>query len=87
MFNLLNFVNYYFTENFCTSSNIYEDTISYVIENYEFTFPCNDHKNDVLSFILHYFVWLRMVQFTNMSNKNVVKNTSAKRKLSKLQKT
>lgn len=87
LFNLLNFVNKYFAENFYTSSSIYEDTISYVIENYNFTFPCNDHKSDVLSFILHYFVWLRMIQFTNTSNKNVTKNTTAKRKLSKLQKT
>lgn len=71
---------------YCTKPTVFEDTFDDVLENHAtlFTFPCDEHKSDVLMFILKYYITTRMRQFSNMENKNQKKKNCNKKKSAKL---
>jgi len=48
------------------------------------TFPCNDHKTEIMTNIFQYYITMRMKQFTLSQNKQLKKKIYKKKKLSKL---
>ncbi|KAH8036118.1 hypothetical protein HPB51_017929 [Rhipicephalus microplus] len=42
----------------------YDKTTDAVLENFHFTFPCGTHKEEMLAKLLHYYICLRMRQYS-----------------------
>jgi len=66
--------------------SVFQDTIDDFIENNTglLTFPCDEHKNEILMFIVRYYITTRMRQFANIKNKNQKKINLKKKKSAKL---
>lgn len=62
----------------------YDMTIDYVVENSMLSFPCHEHKVDIMSKVLHYYVGVRMRQYCKQLRKVEADKTQKLRKLSKL---
>lgn len=64
------------------------DILDYVVEkmlvNYYFDFPCNEHKVDVLSQCLFYYVTMRMRQFVKVENRKPKSQNKLRKKQSRL---
>uniref|UniRef100_A0A2S2NYW9 Transposable element P transposase n=1 Tax=Schizaphis graminum TaxID=13262 RepID=A0A2S2NYW9_SCHGA len=71
---------------YCTMPSVFQDTIDNFIENNTslLTFPCDEHKNEVLMFIIRYYITTRMRQFASIENKNQKKINLKKKKSAKL---
>lgn len=52
--------------------------------HFEFTFPCNLHKEDILAKLLHYYICLCMHQYCRQSKSKNEKESQDLRKMSKL---
>lgn len=84
LFNILRRTENYFVKN-VKSSNVYEKTLCDVFENIDLlTFPCTEHKSDVLAASLHYFILMRMRQYEREQNRSLKKQSRRKKKLAKL---
>ncbi|KAE9544309.1 hypothetical protein AGLY_001488 [Aphis glycines] len=70
----------------CKKLSIFEDTFDDVLDNSAglLIFPCSEHKNKILMFILKYYITTRMRQYANIENKNQQKISSKKKKSAKL---
>lgn len=67
------------------SNDVFEETYNEFFKSYStIHFPCNLHKNDILTDIFSYYIIMRMRQFTFMENQNCKKQNRTKKKLSKL---
>lgn len=64
--------------------DVYEKTINDIISNYNFTFPCQDHKLDILSYCIHYYITMRMRQYVQQTNNNLIKISREKKKQARL---
>lgn len=64
--------------------DVYDKTTDAVLAHFEFTFPCNFHKEDILAKLLHYYVCLRMRQCCKQLRAKNEKKSQDLRKLSKL---
>lgn len=64
------------------SSNVLELVITDVIQN-KITFPCVDHAEEVISFIICLYIGIRMRQYAKLSNRDNIKKYVSKRKESK----
>lgn len=58
-------------------------TVDCVLQNFGFTFPCHEHKNDAAAKILHYYMGMRMRQHCANEARNKQKMSLQKKKLSK----
>lgn len=62
----------------------YDLTIDFVLDNYNLSFPCHEHKVDIMAQVLHYYVGMRMRQYCKQLKKNESNKSQKLRKLSKL---
>ena len=65
--------------------NVFDLTLDAVVSDYSFTYPCENHGSDILSYAVYYYVRLRMRQFCFQQNQKQLKKSSDKRKFSKLE--
>jgi len=63
--------------------NVFLDTVDDFVENNSnlLKFPCDEHKNEILMFIIRYYITIRMRQFSNVQNKNQDKINLKKKKI------
>lgn len=80
---LLSTVEHYLAQNI-TSPSVFEDTLFDLIENHQFSFPCAEHKEDIVAKMVHYYILLRMRQYCKQKNSTLGLKTKEKRKQSKL---
>lgn len=60
------------------SENVYHNVINEIADkDVKLSFPCDTHKNDVISNCIHYYLTVRMRQFARLENKKK-RNTSKK---------
>lgn len=85
LFQLIRYVESCFAEN-CSSSNVLDLTVDQVLDSYDFSFPCEQHASEVLSYAIFYYVRMRMRQYCFQENQNQIKTFSAKKKLAKFSK-
>jgi len=64
--------------------DVYERTINDIILNYNFTFPCEEHKLDILSHCIYYYITMRMRQYAKQINKDLIKTSREKKKQARL---
>lgn len=83
LFNLVSFIESCFVKN-SKNSEVFDLTIDDVIENYNFSFPCEIHGAEVLSYAIFYYVRLRMKQFCYQENKKHTTKARMHKKLAKL---
>lgn len=70
---------------YCESIDVFDLTVDHFMENSgPIVFPCNDHKSDILMFIISEYIIMRMRQYTHMTNTNQIKKNANKKKCSKL---
>jgi len=69
-----------------TEPDVFNKTIDHVLEEHGdlLTFPCSDHKTEIMTNIFQYYITMRMKQFTLSQNKQLKKKSYKKKKLSKL---
>lgn len=62
--------------------DVFNSTIDYVLENHSdlLTFPCPEHKSDILTTIFQNYILMRMKQFTLTHNRELKQNSSKKKK-------
>lgn len=65
-------------------NTVYWDTIDGVLDTYTLTFPCSEHKEEVIAQLLHYYVSMRMRQHCQHVNGALKKQSQEKKKLAKL---
>lgn len=63
--------------------DIYKATISDVVDNYKFSFLCEFHKAEIISYWLHYYTTMRMRQWTKdkIESQGTLKQCREKKKL------
>lgn len=66
--------------------DVFLGTVDHVLQNFDLTFPCREHKNDAVAKILHYYVGMRMRQHCSSEAQNRQKMAQEKKKLSRLAK-
>ena len=64
--------------------DVFDLTIDEVLATYNFTFPCEEHASDVLSYSIIYYIRLRMRQYAHQQNLKLKPKFVIKKKLSKL---
>lgn len=66
--------------------SVFQETIDDFLENSTslLTFPCDEHKTEILMFMVRYYTTTRMRQFSNIENKNQNKINLKKKKYVKL---
>ncbi|KAL3226779.1 hypothetical protein MRX96_024609 [Rhipicephalus microplus] len=65
-------------------NTVYWDTIDGVLDTHTLTFPCSEHKEEVIAQLLHYYVSMRMRQHCQHVNGALKKQSQEKKKLAKL---
>lgn len=86
IYNLLRITEVHFAK-YCTSHEVYELTLSAVLEEMSnFTFPCEDHKEDMVANILFYYIYVRMRQHVKQESGEATKRSREKKKESRLHK-
>lgn len=58
-------------ESDCRSPSAFDDTVNDILENStDLNFHCNEHKTDIISSIIVYYVTMRMRQYSCMHNRD-----------------
>lgn len=83
IFHLLKHTERFFVD-YADFHTVYWDTIDAVIDTYTMTFPCADHKEEVIAQLLHYYVSMRMRQHCKHVNAMMTKQSQEKKKQAKL---
>ncbi|KAG0417767.1 hypothetical protein HPB47_005370 [Ixodes persulcatus] len=60
--------------------DVYWSTIDFVIEECPLYFPCEEHKTDMISTILYYYIGMRMRQCCKQDSRNMRKESQNKKK-------
>ncbi|KAH8035735.1 hypothetical protein HPB51_008102 [Rhipicephalus microplus] len=68
---------------YASERDVYDKTTDAVLENFNFTFPCALHREDMLAKLLHHYTCLRMRQYCRQLKKNQAKKSQNLRKMSK----
>ena len=58
-FNLISFTEQCFAKHAC-NINVFDLTVDEILENCNFTFPCQKHGADILLYAIFYYIRLRM---------------------------
>lgn len=83
IFNLLKQTEQFFVQ--CADlDTVYWDTLDSVLDTYTLTFPCAEHKEDVVAHLLHYYIGMRMRQHCKHINTDMKKQSQEKKKQAKL---
>lgn len=83
LFELLRVAEEHFAKN-ADSQSVYWETVEHVLDTKTLTFPCAQHKEEVIAQILHYFLTMRMRQHCKAATMNLKKQAQEKKKLAKL---
>lgn len=83
LFQILKVAERHFSRN-VLNSNVFEKTDNCILREETLSFPCNMHKCDVLSRVIHYYITLRMRQFSKIYNQKLGQSTRERRKQAKL---
>lgn len=70
-------------ERFCEDVDVFNLTVNDVLKT-SISFPCTEHKIEVMSDILSYYITMRMRQYCYFKNMEPAKRSCKKKKLSKL---
>jgi hypothetical protein len=62
------------------SPKCYEDTLDTALDTLIFTFPCELHKDDIMTSVLHNFISMRIRQYFRFYNRNLPKLNQQKKK-------
>lgn len=81
-FKFLSLVEDSFSKN-CDMSNVYKLVISEITQK-KIEFPCADHAEEVLAFIMHFYLELRMREYAKIKMADQKKKNAEKKKLAKL---
>lgn len=69
-------------QNHLDSGNIYHEVLSELSEGLErLTFPCEEHMDTMVPSLIHYYLLVRMRQFSKLKNKEEKKQSRNKKKL------
>lgn len=72
-------------EKHAESPNVFEETCEdFLSRNFKLTFPCGDHKSEIVTNIFVLYITMRMRQFSYAKNQQTQKQNKVKKKLSKL---
>lgn len=71
---------------YCDKANVAEEVLSNAIECNILSFPCQEHKSDIISYIIYYFLQIRMSKYCRNLNNNT-KDNLHKKKIAKHSKT
>lgn len=85
-YKLISHTEEYFSNHITNSADIYNDTTEYILENYNFSYPCEEHKYDVMACTLHNYLLLRMRQYCKQEDSKRFQQSKEKKKLSRLEK-
>ena len=66
-------------------SDCYEKTTTDVLQHVKLSFPCDEHKIDVIANSLYYYILMRMRQYERQQNRSLKKRSRTKKKEAKLQ--
>lgn len=74
---------------YCDDHNVFELTVDDFLSNNSYTihinkFPCINHRSEILTSILTYYVTMRIRQYTLIANKDQKKINAIKKKNAKL---
>lgn len=67
-----------------TAKNVYEQTLEELLKEHVFSFPCNEHKEEIMAQLLHNYVAMRMTQVCKQKKRELKTKTQHLRKLAKL---
>ena len=67
----------------CKRGNVHDLVVNEITER-QFKFPCVSHAQDVLAYILHYYLQLRMRQYAYIQLPDPKKESSKHKRLPKL---
>ena len=65
------------------SPDVYKNTVSEMLKNYKFSFPCQKHAKELLAYAIKYYMRMRIRQYSIQTNKNVSKQSAVKKKQAK----
>ncbi|KAG0432273.1 hypothetical protein HPB47_020997 [Ixodes persulcatus] len=80
---LLKAAEEFFAKN-ADSQDVYWGTIDHVLDTCTLSFPCGEHKGDVISKILHFYVSMRMRQHCKHVTSSLKKDAQKKKKEARL---
>lgn len=87
LYNLLRKVELRFQEEVqAQTPNIYDNAIDKLLsKDFEkITYPCDQHKTTAISHLIHYYLMIRMCQFSKQENKKFAQISQERKKLAKL---
>lgn len=61
----------------CLGPEVFNKTIDHFLEEHSdiLTFPCSDHKTEIITNMFQYYITMRMKQFTLTQNKQLKKKS------------
>jgi len=62
---------------------VFDKTVEDSLNNEVLEFPCGVHKDDIMAYIIRYYLNLRMRQWTRQTNRKIIKTNMMKKKISK----
>lgn len=63
--------------------DIYVATIFDVMDTYKFSFPCEFHKEKIMSYCLHYYTTMKIRQWAKIESHDTLKQSREKKKIGK----
>jgi len=73
-------------EMFCESFNVFEETVDYFLEHKTdlLTSPCESHKSEILTYIITYYLTMRMRQYSQNDKSKTDQNKLQKEEIVKI---
>lgn len=71
---------------FCDVPEVFDKTVNFLLQHHQklLKFPCVVHESEMVTFIVQFYITMRMKQYTRNLNRETKKLSSKKKKLSKL---
>ncbi|CAI6368554.1 unnamed protein product [Macrosiphum euphorbiae] len=71
---------------YCDVPEVFDKTVNFLLQHHQklLKFPCVEHESEMLTSIVHFYITMRMKQYTRNLNRETKKLSSKKKKLSKL---
>lgn len=73
-------------EKYCNTEHVFQDCVDDFLSQsgHLISFPCLEHRTDILTYIISYYITMRMRQHTALRNRDLKKKSSHLKKQSKL---
>lgn len=82
LYKFLEMIEYCFNQH-CDKHDVYDIVVNKITQN-SFNFPCAEHGTEVIAYIVHYYLQLRMRQYAKDYIKDLTKKSAEYKKISKL---